>query len=147
MATWHWFPLSLEDLFEGGVTLDFDTDTFKCALLNDTVAPDPDTHDRWDDLSANEVSGTGYTAGGATLASVAVNYIAASNRVALVAADPAWTGATISGIRYAIVYKDTGTESSSPLLAYIDLGAQSVSGGTFTIDCDGTNGIVYIDCS
>jgi hypothetical protein len=50
------------------------------------------------------------------------------------AADPSWASATISGIRYAVIYKSTGTGSTSPLLWLIDFGAdQSVTSGTFTI--------------
>jgi hypothetical protein len=49
-------------------------------------------------------------------------------------ADPSWASATISGIRYAVIYKDTGTAGTSPLLWLIDFGAdQSVTSGTFTI--------------
>jgi hypothetical protein len=50
------------------------------------------------------------------------------------AADPSWASATISGIRYAVISKSTGTASTSPLLWLIDFGAdQSVTSGTFTI--------------
>lgn len=50
------------------------------------------------------------------------------------AADPSWASATISGIRYAVIYKDTGTGSTSPLLWLIDFGAdQQVTNGTFSI--------------
>lgn len=50
------------------------------------------------------------------------------------AADPQWTTATISGIRYAVIAKDTGTASTSPLLWLIDFGAdQAVTSGTFTV--------------
>jgi hypothetical protein len=49
------------------------------------------------------------------------------------AADPSWSSATISGIRYMAIYKSTGTGSTSPLLWLIDFGAdQAVTSGTFT---------------
>lgn len=49
------------------------------------------------------------------------------------AADPSWASATISGIRYMVIYKSTGTGSTSPLLWLIDFGAdQAVTSGTFT---------------
>jgi hypothetical protein len=49
------------------------------------------------------------------------------------AADPSWgAGATISGIRYAVLYNDTPADK--PLLWVQDFGSdQSVNNGTFTI--------------
>lgn len=51
--------------------IDLANDTIKVMLLTSSYTPDLD-HDFVDDVSANEVSGTGYTAGGATLASKAI---------------------------------------------------------------------------
>lgn len=52
-------------------------------------------------------------------------------------ADPSWTTATISGIRYGVICKSTGTASTSPLLWLIDFQSdQSVTSGTFTIVVD-----------
>jgi hypothetical protein len=46
------------------------------------------------------------------------------------AADPSWTSATISGIRYMAIYKSGG---GNPLLWLVDFGAdQAVTSGTFT---------------
>jgi hypothetical protein len=50
---------------------DWDTDTIKCALTTSTYTVDIDTHDFFNDVT-NEITGTGYTAGGATLASTAL---------------------------------------------------------------------------
>jgi hypothetical protein len=49
------------------------------------------------------------------------------------AADPSWTTATLSGIKYLVLYRSTGTGSTSPLLVLMDLdGPHSVTAGTFT---------------
>lgn len=61
-----------------GTTVDLDTDTIKCALTTSSYSPNFDTHDFFNDVT-NEITGTGYTAGGATLASVAVTYTAANS--------------------------------------------------------------------
>jgi hypothetical protein len=55
-------------------------------------------------------------------------------------ADPTWgPGATISGIRVAVLYKDTGSAATSPLIAYAVLdGDQAVVNGTFVLDVDAT---------
>jgi hypothetical protein len=57
------------DLLKGNI--DFESDTIKVALVTDSYTPDQDSHDFFDDVT-NEVSGTGYTAGGETLTSKSV---------------------------------------------------------------------------
>jgi hypothetical protein len=123
--------------------VDWDTDTIKVALLSNAYTPDQDAHDYFNDVSANEVSGTGYTAGGATLASKTITYDSGSNVITLDAADTTWSSSTITA-RYAVVYGSTGTSSTSPLIGYVDFGSdQSSSNGNFTITWDAT-GIVRI---
>lgn len=113
-------------------SIDMDTDTIKCALVTSTYSPNIDTHVFWSDVT-NEVSGTGYTAGGATLASVTVTQDNTNDRGVVDAADVTWTTATITA-RAAILYKDTGVASTSPLICYIDfVSDQTSSGGNFVI--------------
>lgn len=112
--------------------IDWDTDTVKVALCTSTYSPNQDTHDYFNDVT-NEVSGTGYTAGGATLGSKTVNYTSGTNTQAFDAADTVWSTATITA-RYAIIYVSTGTSSTSPLIGYVDFGADvSSTAGDFTI--------------
>jgi hypothetical protein len=123
--------------------VDFDSDTIKVALLTSSYTPDQDAHDYFNDVSSNEVSGTGYTAGGNTLASKTVTYDSANNVIILDAADTTWASSTITA-RYAVVYGSTGTASTSPLIGYVDFGSdQSSTNGNFTITWDST-GIVRI---
>jgi hypothetical protein len=113
--------------------IDLDTDTIKVMLTTSTYTPNQDTHDYKDDIT-NEISGTGYTATGATLGTKTSTYTAGTNTWAFDAADAVWTTATFTA-RYAVVYDATpGTDATRPLICYIDFGAdQSVSAGTFTI--------------
>ena len=116
--------------------VDFDTDTVKCLLLKSTYSPNQDTHRYKSDLvvASNEVTGTNYNAGGVTLASKTVTYTAGTNTLMLDSADPAWTALTVTGIRYAVFYVDTGTAGTSALLSYMDFAAdQSPSAQNFTI--------------
>jgi hypothetical protein len=113
----------------GGI--DLDTDTLKIALVTSSYTPDQDAHDNFDDVT-NEVTGTGYTSGGATLTpSVSVDNT--DNEGVFDAADVSWTTSTITA-RGAVIYKSTGTASTSKLICYLDFGSdKSTSNGTFAI--------------
>ena len=125
--------------------IDFDTDTVKVMLCTSTYTPDQDTHDYKDDVT-NEVTGVGYSAGGATLASKTIAYDAGTNIIKLDAADTSWSTSTITA-RYAVIYVDTGVASTSPLLGYVDFGGdESSSAGTFLIQWS-TDGILKITVS
>lgn len=112
------------------------TDTLKVMLCTSSYAPDQDTH-RYKSSVTAEVSGTGYTAGGATLTSVTVAYNAGTNTLTLDAADPSWAASTITA-RYAVFYDSTpATDATRPLIAYVDFGADVIStAGAFTITLD-----------
>jgi hypothetical protein len=123
-----------EFTLKGGTSypVDFDTDTIKVMLVTSAYTPDFDAHDYANDVT-NEVSGTGYTAGGATLGTVTVTLDTTNDRVDIDAADTTWSSSTITA-RAAVIYKSTGTASTSPLIAYIDFSTDQVSSnGTFTI--------------
>lgn len=116
-------------------SINWGSDTIKVALATSAYSPDQDAHDFFNDVT-NEVVGTGYTAGGATLASKTSTYTSGTNTNALDAADVTWSTSTLTA-RYAIVYKSTGTGSTSPLICYIDFGADVISSaGNFTITWD-----------
>jgi len=113
------------------------SDTLKILLVTSTYAPNIDTHQFLSDVT-NEVVGAGYTAGGKTLASVAILTDLPNDRSALDAADVTWTTATITA-RAAIIYKDTGVAGTSKLITYIDFVTDKISSGAdFTIAFDAT---------
>lgn len=124
--------------------IDFDSDTIKVALLANTYTPDQDAHNYFDDVSTYEVTGTGYTAGGATLANKTNTYDSATNVIKLDADDVTWASSTITA-RYAVIYDATpATAATRPLIGYVDFGSdQSSSNGNFTITWDST-GIVRV---
>jgi hypothetical protein len=126
------YNLYKKKLFNGLNPVDLDTDTIKVALVTSSYTVDFDTHDFFDDIT-NEVSGTGYTAGGATLANPVVALNTSTDTANFDADDTSWTTATITA-RAAVVYKSTGTASTSPLIAYFDFTSDKVStAGTFLI--------------
>lgn len=124
--------------------IDWDTDTIKVALLSNAYTPDQDAHNYFDDVVANEVTGTGYTQGGITLANKTNTYNSATNVIVLDADDVTWSSSTITA-RYAVVYNATpALNANKSLIGYVDFGSdQSSSNGNFTITWDAT-GIVRI---
>jgi hypothetical protein len=97
----------------GEVPIDFLSDTIKLALVTSTYTPNMATHDFWNDISANELTATnGYVA--QTLASKTV---AVATSVATAdAADPVFPFSGPKTWRYGVLFKDTGTTSTSPLM-------------------------------
>lgn len=80
---------------------DLDTDTLKIALYTSLATLGPDTTVY---SSVNEVTGTGYTAGGLTLTNVTVNQ---GNGIAYVDFDnPSWAGASFTA-RGALIYNSS----------------------------------------
>lgn len=126
--------------------VDWASDTIKVALCTSTYTPDQDTHDYFNDIT-NEVVGAGYSAGGATLDTPTIGYTALTNVTKLDANDTTWAAATITA-RYAIIYDaQTGVAATSPLIAYVDFGADFTStAGEFKITWHG-DGIATITVS
>lgn len=118
--------------YDNSTKIDLTTDTIKVALADSGYTPDVDAHDFFNDVT-NEEAGTGYTAGGATLANKTWTVVGASNVVKFDADDVSWASSTIT-TRYAIIYKSTGVSSTSPLIAVVDFTTDRISdGGTFLI--------------
>lgn len=120
----------LDDMARGAI--DFDTDTFKVMLVTSSYTPNKDTHDRRDDVT-NQVTGTGYTAGGVTSACT-VTKDTANDKVTLSFAAVSWASSTITA-RAAVIYKSRGgAASADELVAYNDFGSNvSSTGATFSI--------------
>lgn len=119
--------------------VDWANDSIKVMLCTSTYTPDQDNHVYKDVSVTNEVTGTGYTAGGIALASKTMTYTAATNVIMLDASDLTWSASTLTA-RYAVIYDDTPA-TNKPLLGYVDFGADQVSSsGNFNIVWD-ANGI------
>lgn len=112
----------LKNQFNGTNVIDFDTDTIKVMLVASAYTPAASTHVNKSDVT-NEVTGTNYTAGGTALATKTLTE--ATGTVTFDAADVTWlqSATGFSTARYAVIYKDTGTASTSPLIGYIDFTA------------------------
>ncbi len=116
-----------------GLSLESETD-LSVAMITDSATPAFDTMDFWSDLEANEVSGTGYTAGGATLTGTELTI--ASGVLTYDANDVSWSSSTISNAMAAVGYFDRGGATTADELEFLSdfVTAASSSGGTFTIE-------------
>jgi hypothetical protein len=137
------YGLTLRDTLDASqYATDLVSDTIKIQLVSNSETPDFNAHDFEADI-ANEVSGTGYTAGGATLGSKTLG--ASSGLLTWDSADTSWTTATFSSVRGAITWDDTVT--SDPLIHAVTYGADySVTAGTFThqVNASGLAAIDYV---
>jgi len=101
-------------------------DVYKMALYTDlaTLSAATTTYS-----STNEVSGTGYTAGGATLSGFSTGL--SSTTAYLTFSDPSWSNATITA-RGCLIYNSS---KSNKAVAVFDFGGNVTStSGTFTVD-------------
>jgi hypothetical protein len=113
---------------------DIDFDTMTCKVLLVSSVPSEANLDAWEDRAdvTNEITGTGYTAGGIAQPYTLDAFDETNNRQPITYADlPAgWTGATF-GARGCIIYKDTGSAATDLLLHFEDFGS--------TINCTANN--------
>jgi hypothetical protein len=135
------YGLTLRDVLDASqYAVDLVSDTIKIQLVTNSETPDFNAHDFEADI-ANEISGTNYTAGGATLASKTLT--ATGGLLTWDSADPSWASATFSNVRGAITWDDT--VASDPLVHAVTYGADySVTAGTFTHQVN-ASGLVAID--
>lgn len=133
-VTAKWYGLGLQALANKEV--DWNSDAIKVMLCTSTYVPNQDTHAYKTDVT-NEVTGTGYTAGGGALQNLSTSYTAGTNTLVLNADDISWANSTIVA-RYAVVYDSTpATDATRPLLGYVDFGQDvSTTAGTFSIVWD-----------
>jgi hypothetical protein len=135
-------------------TLNLDTAVLKIMLVNATYTPnkDDDVVDAGggsDALDA-EIVATNYTGawGGAgrKTANVSIEQQDASDRVVFKIVDLTWTalgGAANDTVVAAILIKEGGSDdTTSRLIAYLDIANTPTNGGDFTLDFDGTAGVL-----
>jgi hypothetical protein len=114
----------LEDLAKSAI--DFDTDTFKVLLVDATYAAvadetKKDSHTKRSDVNGNEITGTGYSAGGFSV-TVSVTKDTGNNRVNISLGGGTVSTATLTAYG-AVYYKSRGgLASADEVIAYIDFG-------------------------
>lgn len=125
-----------------GKSIESETDIY-VAMVTDSYTPDFNAHDFFNDVT-NEVSGTGYTAGGQVLTGTEVTI--SGGVLTYDATDASWSTSTIANAMGAVIYvKRGGASSADELLALSDfVTAASSSAGTFAIQWS-ASGIYTVD--
>jgi hypothetical protein len=99
----------------GEAPIDWLSDTIKFLLVTSSYTFSA-AHDFLDDMTNELASGNGYTTGGETLASKTLQAGVAD------AADILWSFSASKTFAGGILYKDTGSAATSPLILYVDYG-------------------------
>ena len=120
---------------------DFSSHSFKVMLTNTAPALTNTAKANITEITA----GNGYTAGGASTTVTKSNTTGVET---LIATDVTWTAATgaMGTFRYLVLYNDTQTTPSKPLVCYWDYGSAvslAVS-QIFTLDMDPTGGFATV---
>jgi hypothetical protein len=129
------YPKAKESFISQNPALDLDTDTVKAALIkiSGTGAVSYSAVNQYYDAISSGVVGTPQTLGTKTVVSGKFSSAAAT-----------FSAVTSAGNTLGVVlYKDTGTGSTSPLIAWYDTGTNipaTPNGSDITVTPDGTNG-------
>ena len=148
------FARYVERFLSRGAAYDLDTDTYKVALYNNTGTPDNTVAtgvltayngaaSQW--VVANEVTGTGWSAGGVSLSGVTVAQSSAN--ITFDATDTSASTVTVSGTFGCLVYNtNVTTDATNAGVSYHYFGgSQSCTAATFTIVWAAT-GLVQFQC-
>lgn len=139
------YGLTVEKMMIDTVGLSLESETaVKVLMVTDSETPDFNADNFRDDVTANEVSGTGYTAGGATLTSTEITI--SSGVLTYDAADVSWASSTISSAMAAVGYFARGGADTADELIFLSdfVTAASTTNGTFTIQWN-ASGIFTVD--
>jgi len=114
----------LSDVFAGNCTT---ASTYKAMLVTSAYAEDRGAHSKRSSVT-NEVTGTGYTAGGVTL-TLSASLNTTTHVLTLTIPTATWASSTITA-RKLIVYRSTGTAANDNLVACLDNITDLVSSAT-----------------
>jgi hypothetical protein len=106
-------------------SIDWDTDTIKCILLSAGYVANLATHQFLSDVAAGSRVGTGQTLGSKTVTAGVAD-----------AADVTFTAVSGAAVTAILLWKDTGTEATSRLVAYVDGVGVTPNGGNITVTWD-----------
>ncbi len=136
------YGLTLEKMLIDTAGQSLEAETHKVLMVTDTYTPDFTLHDFRDDIT-NEVTGTGYTAGGIALTATEVTL--AAGLLTFDGADLSWASSTIANAMGSVLYFNVGTPATDMLVLLQDfVTAASTTNGTFTIQ-HAAGGLATVD--
>lgn len=110
---------------------DLDTATVKAMLVTSTYTPNKDTHTKRSDVT-NEITGTGYTAGGTTV-TCTVAKDTGNDRITFTFSNPSWPSASFTARQVVLYISRGGAATADELIACVDNGSDvTATNGTFT---------------
>lgn len=132
MAEGQLYPYAslTKSLWQGGINLLSDS---LYVSLHAAYTPNFTAHEDFADVSATEVSLTGYTAGGQALTGVTLTWDGTNMRWVLDADNPLWASLQAGTVSHAIVRKFHATPASSWLIGYIPIIATQPNGNNFSL--------------
>lgn len=139
-----YLPTWIDILDTTQLAIDLDLETHKVAMFTNTITPNFSTDTAYGvaPYNANEVSGTGYTSGGALLTTTTVSE-SPTGTIKWDADDTSWATSTITNARCALAYADALAGNNAIVL--VNFGADySTVAGTFTIQW-ASGGILTLD--
>lgn len=133
-ATGKLYGNGLLFLLNGAVV--WGTDDTYLALASSSYTPDIDLHDFWNDVVANEVTGTNWAANGQQADGETLSLVTANNDVELDITDEVVASVTLTDGKHVILYTRTpGTDATRELIGYATMDvALAPQGGTLTLD-------------
>jgi hypothetical protein len=144
-AAWYGNALVGSWSATAGRRIDWDAASIFVELTDNTHTIDKDAHDFQNDVDADEITGTGYTASGVAITTSAVTLDSGTDEVRLDATDAQWTTSSFTAHNAHVYAELGGANTANPLLSYVDFGGdETVSSGTFTIQWDVT-GVMKLD--
>lgn len=136
------YGLTLEKMLIDTAGQSMEAETHKELLVQDLYTPDFNLHDFRADVT-DEVTGTGYTAGGVTVTTTEITI--ASGVLTFDMADTVYSIVTISDAMAGIFYFNVGTAATDPLVLLQDfVTAASATAANFTIQ-HAAGGVATID--
>lgn len=136
---------TIRDALKNAIALNIGSDTLNIALFNNTLTPSPDTDPATYAVApynANEVTGTGWSAGGPAITSPTMTLVSGVG-VMFDAADVSQASTTLTNARGCLIYDFSLTPKAG--LVFVNFTADySTVSGTFAITWDAL-GIFRLD--
>lgn len=146
----NWFDLGVKHLLKGDLNFTTGQTDLYVMLMNGSFSFTKATQEFLNStgVRSNEMSGTGYDADGTVITIAASQPERVQDTDWFIRVDGnnvSWTTASFTAYG-ALLYKHTGTDSTSILIAYQDFGGgKTVTNGTFTLQWD-DKGILRVKC-